>query len=136
MGRLLSKFDIFEASNQQREKVEIPEWGGYVYVTAVSAADWVSFQDETAKGKDEGGKADASLWMGRVLARTIVDEDSQRLFDDADAEELMKKPLTIINRLFRASDKLNDFTGRGLQNAEKNFEAGAGGDSPTPSLVN
>lgn len=132
----LTKEMILAAEAHAREKVDVPEWGGHVYVTAVSAADWMEFQDAAVKEKESSGQVPTAPWVGRVLARTLVDEYGTRLFNDDEAAELMKKPLAIINRLYRAADKLNDLTGRGLRDAEKNSEAGAGGDSSTPSLVN
>lgn len=132
----LNKDAILSASPCQKDKVEMPEWGGHVYVSAVSAADWMDVQDAMAKDKDEAGKLATAPWVGLMLVRTIVDENGQRLFDDGDAPELMKKPLVLINRLYHASDKLNDFTGRGIKAAEKNSSEGAGEDSPTPSLAN
>lgn len=132
----LNREMILSAGDLRHEKVEMPEWGGHVYVSSVSAADWMDFQDAAIKGKEDQGQSNTAPWVGRMLVRTIVDEQGQRLFADEDAPILMRKPLTVINRLYRAADRLNDFSGRGLKEAEKNSEEGAGEDSSTPSLVN
>lgn len=118
------------------EKVEVPEWGGHVFVATVSAAEWMAMQDEARAARDGGGKQSNAEWTGGVLARTVVDETGARIFEDRDVPELMKYPLAVINRLFMAADKLNDFSGRGVEAAEKNSRAGDGEDSPTPSPEN
>lgn len=132
----LSKERLLSADSYRREKVDLPELGGFVYVGAVSAADWMDCQDAALKDKDEGGRGSTAPWVGRMLVKSIVDEDGNRLFGDEDAEELMRRPLAVINRLYKAADAVNDFAGRGVKDAEKNSVREAGEDSPTPSLVN
>lgn len=120
----LSKEQILSADNYRREQVEMPEWGGHVFVTAVSAADWMDFQDEAAKDRDTEKGFSTAPWVGRMLVRTIVDGNGARIFGDDDGPGLMRLPLKVINRLYRAADKLNDFTGRGVKEAEKTPKRG------------
>lgn len=132
----LSKESILNAGNAVREKVEVPEWGGCVYIGEVSAKDWMESQDAALKDKEDGRQFSTAPWIGRILAKSIVDENGNRIFSDEDASELMKKPLTIINRLYRIADKVNDFTGRGVKDAEKNSVEGAGENLSSPSPEN
>ena len=127
----LSREAILAAEAIKPIRIEVPEWGGYVFITRVSAADWMGIQDSLIN--EERSNA---IWTGKVLSLSIVDENGNRLFTENDIPSLMSKSLSAVNRLFRAADSINDFTGKGLKEAEKNSDEGAGGDSPSPSPEN
>jgi hypothetical protein len=102
---ILDKDQILAAEDLKTEVVPIPEWGGDVIVSEMSAADserWLmeAFDDE---GKPTRRKAPTV----QLAARCIVDESGQRVFSEEDIEALAKKSPKAIGKVFSAAVRLN-----------------------------
>lgn len=129
--KYLSREDIFSINDVVREEVEVPEWGGSVWVGTISAraALEIMTRAEKIKGGDEG---EALVYnAGLLLARSVTGQDGRPVFTEDDIPRLMEKSEKAVNRLFMAALKLNPLGDAG--EAEKNSGGEAGGDSPTAS---
>jgi hypothetical protein len=101
------------ASRKERSKpqrLEVPEWGGEVFVKVLSAEDQMSF-----------GEGDPKTMTGRVLVAALVDEEGERIFTDDDVAELMREEAPVIMRVFSVAAKVNGLTTTELDEAMERF---------------
>ncbi len=101
------------ASRKDRKPVrlEVPEWGGEVYVKVMSAADQAALSENV----------EASEFPIRVIIHCLVDEQGERILTDEDAPELAKDDFPIIMRVFAFVAKLNGLSTKELEDAMANF---------------
>ncbi|MEM6798002.1 MAG: hypothetical protein AAF589_00680 [Planctomycetota bacterium] len=89
------------ANLDDREAVEMPAWGGIVYVAPLTLGDIrKASKDAEAKGIAE---------MSVYLCRSIQDEAGDRIFLDADAEAIDKMSLAAVKPLTEAVNAVNGF---------------------------
>lgn len=98
---VLNKASIINALDLQREVVEVPEWGGSVILSELSAADRLRF------GVAIGGEDDQRVFVAKALTWFIVDEGGDRIFTEGDADILAGKSLPVLQRLWDVAAKLN-----------------------------
>lgn len=103
----LNKEAIF-AVKPKLAQIDIPEWGGSVYIRPLTL-------NEQAKLADRGekfGKQSASSQLKNVMLPTIiwsvVDSDAVPVFDSADTDRLMETPASA---LLRVQDEILRFSG-------------------------
>lgn len=129
---ILSKAAILAAVDLKTEDVDVSEWGGTVRVAMMSGK---ARDDFYAQQGDE--KVAYSLFSARVLVATVVDEDGQPVFEEADIEALRAKSQAAMDRVLAVALRLNGLGPTALEEAEKNSDAApsgdSGSDSPSPS---
>lgn len=114
---ILTKAQILAANDVKRIKIEVPEWGGEVYISTMTG----TARDEFETGilaNSKGGKVGNA--RARLAAATITDEAGNLLFNADDIEALGKKSQIALDRVVAESQKLNKLTNADLEEAEKN----------------
>ncbi len=101
---LLSKKDILAKDDLKVEIVEVPEWGGSVRVSTMSAFSRDRFEAAIAK---IGGGIDMHNIRAKLAIATIVDDNNQPLFNEHDIEKLGQKSCAALDRVFAAAQRLN-----------------------------
>lgn len=104
---MLSKEEIL-ALKPNREAIAVPEWGGTVYVRALTFKQTRQMLAEQDKG------ADLSTLL---IAFCTTDESGKALFDLADVPQLEEQSAAIAQRILTVAQRLNDIGG---VTAEKN----------------
>lgn len=104
----LSKEQILGADDKETRVVKVPEWGGEVIVRALTSTERDSYESLFVDAEDDP----TSLHNVRaeLVARTVVDEDGERLFTDAEAAELAQKNAKATNRIFEVARELSGIT--------------------------
>ena len=107
---MLTKAEILATPDLPSEEVSVPEWGGSVYVKAMTGTERDCFEQSMIDAK----KADAKLNVRAQLAvRVVCDQQNVRLFTDEDAEALGNKSGKALDRVFDVAQRLC-----GIGNAE------------------
>ncbi len=101
---MLTRDQILQANDLPRERVDVPEWGGVVYVRTMTAQERDDFEQSTL---GEDGRPSMGNIRARLAVCTVVDEDGNRLFEDGDAEALGRKSASAVNRIFEVAQRLN-----------------------------
>ena len=120
--------DILGVNDTQTEPVDVPEWGGTVYIRVVSSgegADLIDKVTDLVKQK----KAQEATYL--LLSKCLVDESGTPLFSAEDARKLSERSHKVIRRLESAAMRLNGFTPEGA--AKNAFGGVAAAASPTDS---
>jgi hypothetical protein len=105
---ILNRDAILQADDLGRELVDVPEWGGSVYVRAMTGNERDAFEesilDMRSKGKDT--RVVMANIRAKLCARCIVGEEGERLFTDADIDVLGAKSARALDRVFEAAQRL------------------------------
>lgn len=104
---MLNRDAILNADDLPRELVEVPEWGGNVYVRTLRGNERDNFE-QSIVGKKQ--KTSLDNVRARFAVLTICDESGKRLFSDADAKALGDKSAAALDRVFAVSQRLNGFS--------------------------
>lgn len=86
------------------EVVDVPEWGGSVRVSTMSAFARDRFEANIAKA---GGGLNLHNIRAKLAIATIVDDDNKPLFDESDIDRLGQKSCAALDRIFAAAQRLN-----------------------------
>jgi hypothetical protein len=114
---ILSREQILAAQDLRREKVAVPEWGGDVFVKALTGLERDGF-DMSLIGADR--KADLLGARAKLAVRCIVDENGERLFSDDDVPHLAAKSATALERIGRVAQRLNGMGDAELEDIKGN----------------
>ena len=115
MTNALSKDAILKADDRPVERFDVPEWGGEVLLRKWSAADQLAFEDATT----EEGEASRTAFAFAIYL-SVVGDDGQRVFDQADVPALMQKGAKPLARVFRKIRDMNRLGGEALDAVEGN----------------
>lgn len=116
----VSRAGILDAVDLESIEIDVPEWGGVVRLRAMSAADRVAYEDKLATFDEDGASAGVRVVRGLacLIIATVVDEDDEPLFTDADLDALQEKSFEVLNRVAEAAAGIN---GMGkIEETEKN----------------
>lgn len=125
----LSREQILEAQDLTIEEVQVPEWGGSVYVRSLSG-----------KGRDKFDASRFKLVNNRVemihentravlLALSLCDQDGGLLFSEADVKALGEKSASALDRVFEVAQRLSGLRAKDMEEKLKNSEAVQTGSS-------
>ncbi len=98
---------ILGASDIRVEALDVPEWGGRVYIRTWSAADREAFETAVV---DAGGKLSAGRFRATVCQLSVADAGGNLLFTPEQIPDLARRSAAAIQRVFQAADKLNTVT--------------------------
>lgn len=118
MIKFLSKEDIQNCVDIVKEEVQVPEWGGSVFVRTMMADERDEWEYETfVKGNESNLKSkgklaeSASNAMKKIRASlvvlTAVDSEGNRLFTRDDIDWLGKKNAKAVDRVYEVAQRIN-----------------------------
>lgn len=127
--QFLTKEAIKALDNTPRtEKVELPEWDGFIYVREMSAKARDAFESSTFV-LDKKGNVDKNManYRARFVVLTACDEEGKLVFSPNDAEWLGEKQAATVQKIYDAAQKLNSLPTE--EELEKNSDAPADASS-------
>lgn len=133
MSKVLNKQDILQAKDVSTEMLEVPEWGGTIYVRSISAAERGLIEEGAARFKESKGKNDtfARTFTVKMVSMSVCDENGQRLFEDKDIALLQQKNAAVISRIAEVAQRLSGFSKQDLEELEKNSPEAQPEDLPS-----
>ena len=114
---LLTREQILNAHDLKKIKIEVPEWGGSVYIKTITARERDQFEDTIYRSKK---KIDISNVRAHLASLVLIDESGKNLFTADDVKQLGRKSATAMDRVFSAGCKLNGMTPKDIEELEKN----------------
>lgn len=116
---MLTKEQILSASDLKRETVPVPEWGGEVIVSEMTAESQDAFELGLFEGEGESRKIRQANMRARMLSFCLIDDDGELLFTDAEIKALGKKSGKALARLFDVAQRLNKRDEEAVEAAKK-----------------
>lgn len=128
--KTLTAEQILSANDVKLELVEVPEWGGAVYVRQMSARAREEF-DSLLIGDGDGEELDTKNVRARVVALTACDETGKPIFTIDQAESLAEKSNEAIDRVYDKAAGLNKLRKKDNEVEKKESATPPSGASPT-----
>lgn len=126
----LSASDILSANDVKVQAVEVPEWGGTVYVKTLRGTDRDAFEESLSKEKDKPFRC-------RFLVMTLCDDKGNLLFKPDQIAALGEKSSLVLNRVFDKAWEVNYFSPDKVDELGKDSPSGQSdgstSGSPSPS---
>lgn len=127
---LLNRDDILNASDLTFEDVEVPEWGGKVRVRCLTAAERDRFEAEILRQTAAGVQVEMHNLRAKLCGMVMVDEQGNRLFNDAEIDLLGGKSASALQRVFEVAMRLSRFTNDEIDKLAQNLKNAQPGGSP------
>jgi hypothetical protein len=103
------------------ESVDVPEWGGPVYVRAITCREKDAYEESRSKrGRDGKPVPNLANLRARFASLVICDGRGERLFSDDDAGQLGDLPVKGMERVIAAASRLNGMTEEDVEQAVGN----------------
>ena len=104
---ILDKNAILKADDLKKELVNVPEWGGDVYVRGMTGADRDKFEASIVQTRGKDQTLNMVNIRAKLASMTICDEKGNRIFSEADVKELSGKSAHALQRIFVVAQKLS-----------------------------
>jgi hypothetical protein len=127
--KILTRDAILQAQDLPRELVDVPEWGGSVYVRALTGAERDAFETSIVEQRGKSTKMNLKNIRAKLVALTVVDEEGNRIFSDSDASALGKKSAAALDRVFEVAQRLSGLRPEDVEELSKNFGSDQSEDS-------
>lgn len=112
----LNRDQILEADDLKREEVKVPQWGGSVLVSTMNGKARDAWEQSLVNGKG----VNMENIRARLVAYTVVDENGNRIFSDADIEALGRKSGAALERVVKVAQRLNKLSDQDLEDVKGN----------------
>jgi hypothetical protein len=114
---MLSKSQIFAAEDMRLEKVEVPEWGGHLFVRNMDGKARSRYEYQVKQASKSGNFSGV---REKLVAMVACDEQGRLLFDeDKDIEALGKKSCHVLDRICTAALKVNGISAEDVDELKK-----------------
>lgn len=118
---VLSKEQIFAASDLTTESVDCPEWGGAVLVRSMTGTQRDAYEQSLMKRDDAGGfVVDTDNMKAKLVVATVVNDAGTPLFTNDDIAALAAKNAAVIERLATVATRLSGLGKQATEEAAKN----------------
>jgi len=117
---LLNKDQILKADDLKSEIVEVPEWGGEVKVRTMTGIERDTFEESIFDSKGKDTKMNFKNLRAKLVVLTIIGDNGERLFIEADVEALGKKSAKALDRIFGVAQRLNGIGQKEVEELTKN----------------
>ena len=121
--KLLTRESILKKEDLKTERVDVPEWGGYIFVRTLSGEERDTFESDSYVISPEG-KTEQVLggFRARMVALVACNEKGERLFTAADVEALNKKSSSALIRVFDVASKVNGLNVKAVEVEKETIE--------------
>ena len=117
---MLSKDQILSATDAKIEKLEVPEWGGHVFIRTMSGAERDDFESETYIMKGKNVEVNRHNMRARLLVRALCDDSGKAIFTLKDVEALGRKSAKALDRCFSVAQRINGLGAEDVEELTKN----------------
>jgi hypothetical protein len=128
---ILSKADILGASDIQRERVSVPEWGGDVFVRGLTGAERDRFEGSIITQRGKNQSVNLTNIRAKLASMAICDEDGKALFNSADVLALSEKSAAALQRVFEVAQRLSGLKEEDVQELVGELKENPFDGSPT-----
>jgi hypothetical protein len=121
-NRPLDKQAIFGISDLITQRVEVPQWGGYVLIRSLTTKERGRLELSIHERKGVNVAENLALLRSRMVMLSVVNEEGARMFDDRDIERLEEKSAAAMDLIFTAAMRLSGITKSDVDELTKNSE--------------
>ena len=112
----LTKAQILAADDLGLLEVNVPEWGGCVFIRVMSVGERDSYENDWMVNKAKG----VDNFRSKFLQRVLCDERGELLFTPEELPTLAKKSAAVMGRLWEAAMRHNKLSDADVEELAKN----------------
>jgi hypothetical protein len=112
----LTKDQILAADDMGLLEVQVPEWGGSVFVRVMTVGERDSYENEWMVNKATG----VNNFRSKFLQRVLCNEKGELLFSRDEVEKLAAKSAKVIGRVWEAAMRHNHLSDKDVEELAKN----------------
>lgn len=135
--KVLSREQLEKKAGTRIETVQLHHLGAAVQVRTLTGPEWFEVENSMPPSEQMRNPKLAYRWALKVVARTLVDENGERMYDGPTAENEVEAldPITVLG-IWRAALELNGMTDKRLVDAAGKYARTRRSSSSTagPSL--
>ena len=117
---MLDKKSILDSDDLPSELVEIPQWGGGVFVRTLTGSERDDFEQSCLGSKGKSKDMNLKNIRARLCVLCMCEENGTRLFDARDVEALGKKSASALDLIFTVAQRLNGLGAKDVEDLAKN----------------
>lgn len=117
---MLTRDQILAIKDIVKEEVEVPEWGGSVFVRTMTGTERDALENSVVIQKGKKRTTNMENFRAKVVAHSVCDEKGDLLFTEADIEALSQKSSSALQRLFDVAARLSGLTAEDAEELTKN----------------
>lgn len=125
----LSRDAILAINDVQFADVEVPEWGGMVRVKSLTGKERDALEASMIEGKGKNANVNLNNLRAKLVARSLVNENGERVFSDTDIAALGTKSAAALTRVYEVAQRLSGITQEDVEELTKNSETVQSEDS-------
>lgn len=125
---VLTKNAILSQSDREIEMVEVPEWGGVVFVRSLSGEERDQFEASIIERNGRDVRTNLRNLRARLVVLAACDESGNPIFSPGDADALGAKSAAALDRIFSVAQRLSGLRENDVQELAENFAAPRGDD--------
>jgi len=119
----LSREQILSASDLKIEEVQVPEWGGSVFVQSLNGKARDKFESTRFKLKGDKVEMIHDNTRAVLVSLCACDEAGTLLFSEGDVAALGAKNAAALDRVFDVAQRLSGLRGKDVEEKLKNSAA-------------
>ncbi|WP_461365749.1 hypothetical protein [Candidatus Darwinibacter acetoxidans] len=119
---ILDRDKILKADDIEVRELEVPEWGGSVYVRGMTGRERDQFEAGIVKQKGRNTEINMKNARAKLVVLCTVDENGKRIFGDADIALLADKSAKALDRIFSVAQELSGISKDDMEELTKNSD--------------
>ena len=127
--KLLNRDAILKADDLPYEDVHVEEWDGWVRVRTLTGTERDAFEASVVEQRGKSFKVNRHNFRAKLVSLTVVDDEGNRIFTDADVKLLGQKSASAIDKIFGVAQKLSGLDDDDVDELIKNSEDDLSEDS-------
>jgi hypothetical protein len=127
----LSRDTILTADDRTYDTVDIPEWGGEVRISSITAGQRDSYEQSMIEERGKDRKMNLRNARAKLIVLCAVDEKGMTIFSADDVNKLSRKNAKPVDRLFDACKLIAGLSDEDVDKLTEDFGATQAEDSAT-----
>jgi hypothetical protein len=128
---VLDRDAILNVVDARVQRLEMPEWGGAVYIRVVGSDEYEDFENSLQIA--DGRASNMAAFRARFSALVLCDAAGKRLFSAEDVPRLNRKARVALDRVVEAGMKLNALSEQDVSDLVGNSDGDLSGSSGSDS---
>jgi hypothetical protein len=105
--KILTREEVIGAKDIKIERVDVPEWGGSIFVKGMSGTERDHYEVEILSARGTDRQANFENLRAKLASLTVCDQEGHLLFTQDDIEALASKSSRALQRIFIVAQRLS-----------------------------
>jgi len=114
---MLDRSSILNFTDLKTEAVDVPEWGGTVFVRTLTGSERDAYELAVSEAQKTGRPVNI---RAAIAVKACCDESGKRIFVDEDLDLLGGKSAAALDRVFEVAARLSGISSKDVKELEKN----------------